>query len=238
LLVLWEKQSARLTSLDVGFIRIDKSPAWNEKLEYHGRAYLQSPNLACLHFQKLDEKPGEKPKLVEHERIVCTGNELIQYAYETKQLFSFPLQANGGKRSRLQAWFAAFTPQRLFEPPLLLFHFKATELRERFDLRLLAQKRMVISLPSSRADPTTNSCSARLSSTSIRRPTFLSDSCFSRRTVRSQKNTASPMSRRTPRSIRSFSRLSRSKMGNSLICRGRRSLEAKKSGLFDLLLFC
>jgi len=125
LLVLWEKQSARLTSLDVGFIRIDRSPAWNEKLEYHGRAYLQSPNLACLHFQKLDEKPGEKPKLVEHERIVCTGKDVLQYDYETKQIFRFPLD----KQERKKA---------LQEGPLpFLFNMKAAEAKQRYGLTLL-----------------------------------------------------------------------------------------------------
>ncbi len=127
LLALWEKQSALLTTLDVAFTRLDTAPAWNEKIKYGGRAYLQSPNLACLHFQKYDEKPGEKPKLVEHERIVVTGKEVLQYDYETKQIFRFPLD----KQERKKA---------LQEGPLpFLFNMKAAEAKDRYGMTLMNQ---------------------------------------------------------------------------------------------------
>jgi TIGR03009 family protein len=127
LLGLWEKQSARLTALDVGFERTDKSPGWNEKIKYQGRAYLQTPNLACLHFQKEEEKAGEKPKLVPHERIVVTGKEVLQYDYETKQIFRFPLDKQDRKKA-------------LQEGPLpFLFNMKAAEARQRYGMTLMDQ---------------------------------------------------------------------------------------------------
>ena len=73
LLVLWEKQSARLKSLDVKFKRVDHKPAWGDNELYEGRAMLQSPNLAWLDFKKVGVDKQNKPTLIPHERIVCTG---------------------------------------------------------------------------------------------------------------------------------------------------------------------
>lgn len=129
LLGLWEQQSARLTSLTVSFIRIDTSPVWNEKIEFKGNAYLQSPGLACLHFQKLTVDPAKPaaPNYVDNERIVCTGTDVLQYDYVTKQIFRFPLN----KQDRQRA---------LEEGPLpFLFNMKAAEAKARYTMDLIDQ---------------------------------------------------------------------------------------------------
>jgi TIGR03009 family protein len=134
LLGLWEKQSAKLNTLYVGFTRIDKSPAWDQLEEFRGQAYLQSPNLACLHFWKVEpvketvaKEAAAKPALSDHERIVCTGTEVLQYDYKTKQIFRFPLDKQARKRA-------------LQEGPLpFLFNMKAAEAKERYGMTLVKE---------------------------------------------------------------------------------------------------
>ncbi|MDX2038671.1 MAG: outer membrane lipoprotein-sorting protein [Isosphaeraceae bacterium] len=134
LLRLWEKQSARLQTLDVGFKRIDKSPAWDDVEEYRGRAYFQAPtaslpSLACLHFQKVEPDPKDPKltKLVDSERIVCTGAEVYQYEYRTKQIFIFPLDKDQSRKA-------------LDEGPLpFLFNMKADEAKQRYHMQLLRE---------------------------------------------------------------------------------------------------
>ncbi len=128
LLGLWEQQSARLKSLDVSFTRLDKAPGWNQVDEFRGRAYLQSPNLVCLHFQKVDVvPPANKPTLQNYERIVCTGKEVLQYDYQRQQIFRFPLD----KQQRQRA---------LQEGPLpFLFNMKAAEAKERYGMTYINQ---------------------------------------------------------------------------------------------------
>jgi len=121
LLVLWEKQSARLTTLDVGFDRVDKSDAWGDE-KYKGRAYFQAPNLACIHTQKVEDK-----KAVDQERIVCSGKDVYQYNFETRQIFVFPLDKDQRKKA-------------LEEGPLpFLFNMKADEVKQRYQMQLLNQ---------------------------------------------------------------------------------------------------
>ena len=127
LLGKWEEQSRKLTTLDVSFTRTDKSPAWNELIEYQGRAYLQSPNLACLHTKKIESKPGEKPVPVDDERIVCTGKDVLQYNYGTKQIFRFPLDKEDRKKA-------------LQEGPLpFLFNMKVVEVKQRYGMTLISE---------------------------------------------------------------------------------------------------
>ncbi len=133
LLGLWEQQSARLTSLVVSYKRVDKSPGWNEEIEYEGNAYLQTPSLACLHSKKNTApppKPGQKPvspTFVDHERIVCTGKEVLQYDYASKEIFRFPLDKQARKKA-------------LEEGPLpFLFNMKAEETKTRYSMSLHSQ---------------------------------------------------------------------------------------------------
>ncbi len=119
LLADWAKQNGTLRSLTVGFVRTDTSAAWGKE-EYVGNAYLQSPNLACLHFKKVDRANPKKP--TDHERIVCTGQEVRQYDYKTQQIFVFPLDKNERKRA-------------IQEGPLpFLFNMKADEAKHRYSM--------------------------------------------------------------------------------------------------------
>ncbi len=127
LLIKWEKQSAKLKSLDVKFKRVDHSPAWGDNELYEGRAMLQSPNLAWLDFKKVGVDEHNKPKLVPHERIVCTGKEVWQFNSPTRQIFIFPLERGQQQRA-------------LEEGPLpFLFNMKAGEAKKRYRMSLVAE---------------------------------------------------------------------------------------------------
>lgn len=124
LLALWEQNNGKLRSLTVAFERVDKSKVWGEE-KFVGNAYLQSPNLACLHFKKVDG--GNAKKLSDHERIVCTGQEVRQYDFKTQQIFVFPLDRNERKRA-------------LQEGPLpFLFNLKANEVKYRYNMRKMGE---------------------------------------------------------------------------------------------------
>ncbi|WP_435005967.1 outer-membrane lipoprotein carrier protein LolA [Tundrisphaera lichenicola] len=133
LLVNWENQSKKITSLDVVFDRIDKlGPAWRDDY-YRGQALLQSPDLACLEFKKYvvdaEGKPVQPLKLEAHpeERIVCTGTDVLQYQYDEKVVYVFPLD----KQVRQKA---------LQQGPLpFLFNMKASEVKARYRLVLMGQ---------------------------------------------------------------------------------------------------
>lgn len=127
LLNLWEKQSARLKSLDVKFKRVDHSPAWGDNELYEGRAMLESPNLAWLDFKKVGVDKQNRPALVPHERIVCTGKEVWQYHSPTLQIFIFPLEREQQQRA-------------LEEGPLpFLFNMRAGEAKKRYRMSLVSE---------------------------------------------------------------------------------------------------
>jgi TIGR03009 family protein len=140
LLGLWEKQSAPRKTLDATFTRVDTSPAWDETDEYQGRAYLQSPNLAHLDFQKI-ERAKDALVLVPHEQIIFAGTHVLQYAYATKQIFVFPIARE--ERNRV-----------LQEGPLpFLFNMRASELTKRYSMTLIDQNQDAYFI---RIDPTLN----------------------------------------------------------------------------------
>ncbi|HMB03248.1 MAG TPA: outer-membrane lipoprotein carrier protein LolA [Isosphaeraceae bacterium] len=134
LLQLWERQSARLKTLDVKIERTDKNPAWGEDEHYVGRALLMSPDLAWLDFQKVAFKGGKpvldkdgKPMLTPWERIISTGEEVWQYRNETKQIFIYPLEKQPQKRA-------------LEEGPLpFLFNFREADARQRYEMSLMEE---------------------------------------------------------------------------------------------------
>lgn len=127
LLAQWEARSAQVTSLSVGLERIDRNPVWNDTTQYSGVALLKSPNLACLEFNKNVAEEGKPAKMVQHDRIVCTGKEVYQYLYETKQIFIYPLALEDRKRA-------------LEEGPLpFLFNMKAADAKVRYNMSLIDQ---------------------------------------------------------------------------------------------------
>ena len=136
----WEARSKTVNSLDVLFDRIDISPGWGNQ-HYQGRAMLQSPDLACLQFQKkklgADGKPlftvskdGKKVAQLEpepSERIVCTGNEVLQYSWADRKILVHPLD----KQARTKA---------LQQGPLpFLFNMKAADAKRRYTMTLMKQ---------------------------------------------------------------------------------------------------
>ncbi len=61
LLELWEQKSTELTSLDVKILRIDRTRR-GARLEYYdGRALFQSPNLAFIDFNTIQQDDKKKP---------------------------------------------------------------------------------------------------------------------------------------------------------------------------------
>jgi TIGR03009 family protein len=127
LLAEWERRSSQLTTLTVAFNREDKMKGW-ETEHYRGNAFLQSPNLACLHFQK--QKGQDKAvTFIDHERIVVNAQEVRQYDFMTKEIFVFPLDRNQRKRA-------------LQEGPLpFLFNMKAAEAKQRYFMTIREQNR-------------------------------------------------------------------------------------------------
>lgn len=136
----WEEKSKKVTSLDVQFDRVDRSVGWGDQY-YRGRAMLQSPDHACLEFQKYkldangkpaysaskDDRPVPQLEPQPTERIVCTGSEVLQYSYEDRKVFIYPLD----KESRQKA---------LQQGPLpFLFNMKAADARLRYTMILLKQ---------------------------------------------------------------------------------------------------
>ncbi len=135
----WERQSAKLKTLDVWIYRIDRRPDWNEEIHYEGRAVFKSPQLAYLIFNKVktvrdakgkiapvpDPKNPKKRVTTPDEVIICGTNEVWQYLYPTRQIFVFPL----AKEQRQRA---------LDEGPLpFLFNMKAERAKARYDMKLI-----------------------------------------------------------------------------------------------------
>lgn len=128
LLTFWAQRSANLKTLDVVIKQTNTLPKqWGNKKEYReGRAFFQTPNLACLDFKSLVGQ-GAKTKLVDYERIVCTGKDVWYYKSESKQIFVYPL----GRQQRERA---------LDEGPLpFLFNFRAEEAKKRYRMSLMAE---------------------------------------------------------------------------------------------------
>ena len=139
LLKLWERQSRALKSLDVLIYRkdLDSREVLGGETHYQGTAKFESPNKAYIEFNliKLDRNkkdvidPKTKRRVTEpYERIKCTGNEVWQYKFDTKQIFVFPLNKEEQARA-------------LDEGPLpFLFNMKADEDRNRYHMTLLPEK--------------------------------------------------------------------------------------------------
>ncbi len=139
-LAQWEVKSKKIVSLDVAFEKIERSKGFGDEF-YQGRAMLQSPDLACLEFRKVlldenrkpivkadkDGKPVVQLEKEPYERIVCTGTEVLQYAWDTRQIIVHPLD----KEIRQKA---------LQQGPLpFLFNMNAAETKRRYSMSLLKQ---------------------------------------------------------------------------------------------------
>ena len=136
----WEKKSKKIVSLDVAFEKIERNKGFGDEF-FQGRAMLQSPDLACLEFRKVildaDHKPVVKPdkegkpvvqlEKEPYERIVCTGQEVLQYAWDSRTVIVHPLE----KQARQKA---------LQQGPLpFLFNMQAMAARQRYSMSLLKQ---------------------------------------------------------------------------------------------------
>ena len=140
LLAEWEKQSKKVTSLNVVFERVDRSVKWGDQV-YQGQAMLKSPDLACLEFKKAipdaDGKPktktdssGQKVIEVEKEpfqRIVCTGKEVLQYEFDEKAIYIYPLDKEARQKALQQG------------PLPFLFNMKAADAKKRYGMTLIDQ---------------------------------------------------------------------------------------------------
>ena len=137
ILAEWEKRSAKVSSLDAAYDYIHHSVGFGNEY-YRGRAMLQSPDKACIQNTKkvladdgkplveVDEKGVRRERLepIPHDRIVCTGTEVIQYTFEKRQIIRHPLE----QQAQLK---------QLQEGPLpFLFNMKSSELKKRYYMRL------------------------------------------------------------------------------------------------------
>ena len=103
LLKLWEHNLARVKTLDSKLRRIDHAPGGMQE-EFEGRVLFKSPDLAWVDSAKVVDN-GQRPAIVPHERIVCTGREVWVYQQAVKQIANwlaqnllFPLRADELKR--------------------------------------------------------------------------------------------------------------------------------------------
>lgn len=139
-LAQWEKKSKKIISLDVAFEKVERNQGFGDQF-YQGRAMLQSPDLACLEFRKVkldangkplmkpdkDGKPVVQLEKEPYERIVCTGKEVLQYDWNAKKVFVFPLQQQARQKALQQG------------PLPFLFNLNASEARQRYSMSLLKQ---------------------------------------------------------------------------------------------------
>ncbi len=140
LMAEWEVRSSKVKSIYVAFDRVDESVAWGKKY-YKGSAILKSPDLACLEFRRCvmgpDEKPVMKPDAAgkpqmqmekdPSERIVCTGKEVLQYEWDDKSIFIYPLDPESRKKALQQG------------PLPFLFNMKAAEAKARYTMSVLKE---------------------------------------------------------------------------------------------------
>ncbi len=119
----WSKRSKTVQTLYARFTREDVVQAWQDKTRYDGTAYLQSPNLAYLNFEKFGEDGKSKP----YERIVCNGSQVYHFLADSKQVHIYTLAQQERQRA-------------LEEGPLpFLFNMDATLARQRYQMTLLQE---------------------------------------------------------------------------------------------------
>lgn len=123
LLVDWEARSKTTKTLYAKFTRDDVIDDWDEKTQYDGAAFLQSPNLAYLNFEKV----GADGKKTFNERIVCTGDRVYQFLADSKQVHMYALS----QEDRLKA---------MEEGPLpFLFNMNAADANKRYRMQLVEE---------------------------------------------------------------------------------------------------
>ncbi len=124
----WEEKSTSISQLDTTFRRVDINRPYKTKTVYEGRALLKAPNLACLNIEKVDPNPNAQVKKKFHERILCTGEDVVQYDGPTKQIVVYPLD-KGQKQRALQ------------QGPLpFLFDMKAAAVKKRYLMELVGEQ--------------------------------------------------------------------------------------------------
>ncbi len=129
----WEQRSSLDKTLYAEFTRTDKTttPGFADDLiKFQGVALLQSPNLACIEFKRVqvDAKGQTLPNPPFHERIVCTGNDVYHFYAPSKEVFVYPLDKDQRKRS-------------IEEGPLpFLFNMKSADAKRRYYIELLQKK--------------------------------------------------------------------------------------------------
>ncbi len=126
-LAAWQAKAEMFRTLSVGFTRVDKSAVWRDTIEYQCHIYLEEPNLACVHFRKVD---AATRKAVDQERFVFTSDEMRQYDYNTRQIFVYAVYKDGQGK-------ADSAPPVLFRP--FLFRMKAEDVKRLYGLTLVSQ---------------------------------------------------------------------------------------------------
>lgn len=153
LLAAWEKQSAKVQTLDASYYRIDKSAVLGDITVYHGRAMLKAPFIACLNTEtvKVDAKtemklvsdaiqwerqapaervgpdPIPKTKRELYDRIVCTGETVFHFDAAAKQIFEYPLSQEDREAALQQG------------PLRFLFNMKRDDVLKRYHMRVVGE---------------------------------------------------------------------------------------------------
>ncbi|HEY2158159.1 MAG TPA: hypothetical protein VGH33_21195, partial [Isosphaeraceae bacterium] len=123
----WQAKAETFNTLSVTFTRRDASRSWGDTVEYQGQIFLQEPNLACIHFRKVD---AVARTAADHERIVFAGEEIRQYDFNTRQIFVWPPAKTPRAKDDPRVPF-------LFQP--FLFRTKAEDVKRPYNLTLVGE---------------------------------------------------------------------------------------------------
>jgi TIGR03009 family protein len=122
ILAKWEVASKGITSLYAEFEQVDKLVIVGDEKKYKGKAYLQSPNKALLQFEK--ENPNKPGEFIFERRILCSGEEVMEFDAAVKQVVIFPLPKDAAARA-------------MEEGPLrFLFGMQAESFKQRYQASL------------------------------------------------------------------------------------------------------
>lgn len=125
ILARWERSSRGIERLYAEFDEEDVLVVVGDKKNYRGKAFLQRPNLALLQFDAQD--PDKPDQFTFYRRILCTGQEVLDFDAPNKQLIVYPLPMDARDRA-------------LEEGPLrFLFGMTVSDFKQRYQASLAGE---------------------------------------------------------------------------------------------------
>ena len=140
----WEKKSAEVQTMRSKFSRVDTSELFGRRTEYSGVYTAKGGSLALMSFRPKGENLDE-------EQILVTSDHVYQFRAPIRQVFVFPKSApknekadapndGSGFLQRLYFW-GGFDEYVQPSGPLFFFKINAKELKEKYQVELLPERR-------------------------------------------------------------------------------------------------